>query len=210
MDKFDKPESHPSYVAIRASRVSCSPGQRLFDSEVHHSHYITVTINRVERHRELNRDWIFPREELIEVAMSAAQWGAFVSSFGEGSGVPATLFHLGSERVDDPPDESRLDISHAEVLNAANEGVASIREAFEGVKSARAAGGKRILDGAMRGMEAAIRNAPKNMEFAAKSLTEHTENVVTKARADIEAMVLNVQGVRVAELPFMDIPALEA
>jgi hypothetical protein len=28
------------------------------------------------------------------------------------------------------------------------------------------------------------------MEFAAKSLTEHAENVVTKARADIEGIVL--------------------
>jgi hypothetical protein len=31
---------------------------------------------------------------------------------------------------------------------------------------------------------------PANMTFAAKSLSEHAENVVQRARADVEAMVL--------------------
>lgn len=46
---------------------------------------------------------------------------------------------------------------------------------------------------AMRRLLAAIDNAAPNVDFASKQLVEHTENVVQKARADIEAMVVQAR-----------------
>jgi hypothetical protein len=62
----------------------------------------------------------------------------------------------------------------------------------------------------MRHLKAMIDNAPSNMEYAAVSLSEHAENVVQKARHDIEAMVVNKAqqlGIDPAELTM---PELEA
>ncbi len=44
---------------------------------------------------------------------------------------------------------------------------------------------------AINNLRTAINHVEPNITFAAKSLNEHTENVVQKARADVEAMVMN-------------------
>lgn len=185
-------EKHESWLLIRANKVSSS-GTYLFDSEIKHRHFVTVTVTRCRRRRDLKRDWLSSREILLEMSMSQAQWGAFVSSFGDGSGVPATLtFLTGVGHVPQAPFESRLAESHAEVRTTADEAIKEVQEAFEAYEAHKTVGNRNTL-------KYAIQNLPANMEFAAKSLTEHTENVVTKARADIEGMVL--EAIERGELP---------
>lgn len=187
----DGTETHESWIALSLSKMSATPGQRLFDSEIAHQHYITVTISECERHRTLNRDWKRPTRRLMEFAMSHAQWGAFVSSFGEGSGVPATLFFDGSGHVPQAPAESRLGESAREVRDSGDKAIAEIRDGYRDLEAAFERGaGKREMRELLHTLKHRIGNAPANMEFAAKSLTEHVENVVTKARTDIEAMAL--------------------
>jgi hypothetical protein len=181
-------ETHESWLLIGADRVQSS-GTWLFDSDIRHQHYVVVTITRCTRKRDLHRDWLHSTEQLLEMFMSMAQWGAFVSSFGDGGGVPATLGWLtGVGMVPGAPVESRLMESHAEVRGAANKAFDGVQKAFERLEALYdAKAGRRELTEAMRTLHYAIQNAPANVEFAAKSLTEHTENVVAKARADIEA-----------------------
>lgn len=187
----DGSETHESWVKLVASKVS---GQRrLFDSEINHSHYISVRVYRCQRQRDLKHDSLFTTKMLMEVSMSHAQWGAFVSSFGEGSGVPATLDWFDGQ-VPQAPFESRLDASHKEVRGAADEALAKIQEDFAALEKAFEANeGKRALRERIRTLHYAIKNGPANIEYTAKTLTEHTENVVTKARADIEGMVRDAQ-----------------
>lgn len=185
-------ETHESWVLIRANHVQ--GGARLFDSEVNHQHFVTVEVSRCVRKRELKRDRLFAREMLLGLEMSQAQWGAFVSSFGQGDGVPATLsFLAGDGPVPGAPPESRLSESFREVREAGEEALASVEWSYAAVMEAFEHGGKRAQREALRDLGIRLGNAPKNMEFAAKSMAEHVENVVTKARADIEGMVLSAQ-----------------
>lgn len=179
-------ETHESWVRIGANKVQ-STGTWLFDSEIKHQHFVMVRVERCTRKRDLNRDWLYNTTLLLELSMSQAQWGAFVSSFGQGGGVAATLeFLTGVGQVPQAPPDSRLAKSHADVRGAAAEGMAKVRMALEAYKARKTVGN-------LRSLEAAIGNMPSNMEFAAESLTEHVENVVTKARADVEAMVADAQ-----------------
>jgi len=186
-------ESHESWIKIGANRISSSPGAWLFDSDIPHQHFIRVTIERCVRKRDLNRDWLFNKETLIKVDMSQAQWGAFVSSFGRGGGVPATLnFLQGVGLVPQAPPESRLNESHREVKEAGKKALSQVQAAYEAVQTAFDENkGKKAMREALRNLSVTLGNAPANMEFAAKSLTEHVENVVTKARADIEGTVID-------------------
>lgn len=181
-------EEHPAWAMIGAHRVQTgSPGAVLFDSDIRHHHYVTVTLARAERKRDLNSDHLHARHQIIEVAMSEAQWASFVSSMGVGSGVPCTVTYERKDGVRGavPGMEyaPRLQESMDEVRSAGDKSIEKIREAFEKVK-------EKPNKGNLRYLEAMIANAPSNMEFAAKSLSEHAENVVQKARADIEAMVV--------------------
>jgi len=185
-------EMHESWLLVRASRVQGST--TLFDSDIQHHHWIEVSVSRCQRKRDLNRDWLYEEKSILSFAMSETQWGAFVSSFGQGGGVPATLtryFHrkdLPEGLVPKAPFASRLNESHKEVRNAGTRALAEVQAAQIAVQEAFDQNlGKKVMRERLSALHHAVRNAPSNMEFAAESLTEHVENVVTKARADIEA-----------------------
>ena len=200
-------EVHPAFALIGAARVSSNPGASLFDSDIRHGHYVVVTLRRAARRRSLNRDWVTGagQDELFEIAMSEAQWASFVSTMNVSDGVPCTLRRVGDELlVPGIPHEPRLGESMKEVRDAGEKALARIREAFAEVEA-------KPNKGNIRALRAAIENAPRNMEFAAESLAEHAENVVQKARVDVESFVLSKAeqlGIDPSEVG--DVVALEA
>lgn len=197
-------ETHPSWILISFNNTSHGPpGADLFDSEISHQHTVSLKITRCERKRHLNRDWFHPREVILEARMSKSQFGAIVSSFGQGVGVPATLEYLNGEQIASAPVERRLDESHREVRQAGERALSKILEAEKALQEAyERRAGRKELTPLLNDLHHAIRNAPANMEFAASSLTEHVEKVVTKARADVEGMVLSaLAGSGATELP---------
>lgn len=179
-------EHHPAWALISASRLQGTP-VTLFDSEVQHHHFVTVTIQTASRKRDLNHDHVYPDRQLLKVAMSEAQWASFVSSMGVGNGVPCTLEWIqGEGSMPEMPFAPRLQESMDEVRSAGDKALAQIRDAFEKVE-------EKPTKANIRHLRAMIENAPSNMEFAAKSLAEHAENVVQKARFDIEATARTAQ-----------------
>lgn len=177
-------ESHPAWGLISAHRVSSTPGAILFDSDIRHGHYMVITLKRATRDRDLQRDWIHDTgPDLIEVAMSEAQWGAFISSTNT-SGVPCTIRATETNpNVDGLEYAPRLQVSMAEVRAQAGK----IQERLE---AAIAAVEEKPTKANIRNLRLAQEGVRANMEFAAKSLSEHAENVVAKARNDIESMVV--------------------
>ena len=177
-------ETHPAFGMIGASRVS---GRAvLFDSDVEHQHFVVLRIGRATRRRDLHRDWIHSssRADIVEVAMSEAQWASMISSMNT-SGVPCTIRHTEKDGAMPSLDfESRLDLSHKEVKGRTEEALAEVLEAFEAVK-------EKPTKANIRTLEIRMGNLPANMQFAATSLTEHAETVVQKSRADVEAFVIN-------------------
>lgn len=194
-------ETHPAFGMARVNRHSVTPGAVLYDSEIRHVSTVVLTISRGERERHLNRDWLYGAKELIEIEMSEAQWGALVSSFGQGSGVPVTIRRTETEpRVPELPFEPRLALSTEETRNAAVKAVEEIKERADVVA-------EKPSKANIRALLLAIERVGPNVEYASKTLTEHVENVVTKAKHDIEAMVS--RHAEVAGITSADVPKLE-
>ena len=51
-------EYHPAFGMAQVSRITSTPGQVLFDSDLRHSHWIEFRISEATRRRDLKRDWI--------------------------------------------------------------------------------------------------------------------------------------------------------
>lgn len=200
-------EEHPSFGVVRLSRQTCRPPKRLFDSSIGHSEYVHLEIARAVRQRDLHHDSIYgSAQTLIEVDMTLTQWGALVSSFNVGSGTPVTLNRVGRESMPEAEHRSRLAETAAEVADKSRTATASVERAARALDEAftnRA--GRRDMGEAIRSLLFAVQNLPANMKFAADSLTEHAEDVVSKAKADIEAArqfgeIGALNGVRVREI----------
>lgn len=206
-------DTHPAYGSISASRVTSSPPNTLFDSEIRHSHYIVLHINRASIKRDLNHNWIHPDiTPLIEVAMSEAQWAAFISSMNSG-GSPCTITSTENDH-NVPGLEFRpvLAQSIAEVRGAAQQSMTQIERAMENYSNVLVTGTAKEKREALSSLQQTIKNVPANMAFVAKSLSEHAENVVTKARADVEAMVVQSAqqlGINASELPTLELKSGE-
>lgn len=182
LDKWGA-EVHPAFGMITAHRVShSSPGAVLFDSDIKHQHTVVLTIMRASRKRDLNHDWIHPGEAVSEVEMSEAQWASFVSAMNT-TGVPCTLRRVADDwGIPDVPYDPRLAHSMRETTEAADRMYDNVREVLERVK-------EKPTKANLRDLEIAIDNAKPNVEFAGRTLAKHAENVVQRARADIEAIV---------------------
>lgn len=183
-------ETHPAFGMIQVNRRSSHPGAVLFDSDIRHGHTVVVSVHTATRQRDLSRDWIHPRKELVEVEMSEAQWASFVSSMGT-QGVPATLrVTEGEYMLPGLSYDPRLAHSMDEVKGAAEATFGQIEQAmaaYDALDSKATAKEKRL---AIDKVRASVRNARSNVAYTARSLTEHAENVVQRSRADIEAMAV--------------------
>lgn len=201
-------ETHPSFGMIGAFRTSIGPtGASLFDSDILHNHTVVLRIETAERKRDISHDWIHPVRQLIEVEMSEAQWASFVSSMNT-SGVPCTLNRIQGEPIERPPHKPRLQHSFDETKAAADSAFADIREAMNAYMELpnTPAGPKKE---ALRILQARIDNAVPNVDYAGRVLAEHAENVVQKARADVEAMVVQRAAHLGLDVGAVELPALD-
>lgn len=188
----DYEENHPAFGVAVVTRSAGTP-RTLFQSDLQHNETIVLSIRRASRDRQLMRDWIYPREELIEVEMSLAQWGSLVSSMGIGSGTPVTIRSTATERlVPGLPYEPRIATVVGEakgtverLLERARETLVVLSDAIESKK------GIRETREALRMHRHTLEGAANNAEFAVKSVVEATEHVTSQAKSDIEAHILN-------------------
>lgn len=175
--------THPAYAMIGASRVQ--GGAYLYGSEFHHHHYVTVSIRRSETHRNLSRDWFSGGEELIEVAMSEAQWATFVSSMNVGQGVPCTLSRHNGKMIPTLPEPPEPSIQFRKEML---ESMARMQRDLKGIAAE--------LDGAMN--KTKVTELQKKLHWIASRMTdstgfvadqfgEHIEKTVEKAKIEINA-----------------------
>lgn len=190
-DKGDYTETHPAFGVATVTRSQGTP-RALFQSDLKHSETITLSVLTAERGRSLMHDWVHPRKTLVEIEMSLAQWGALVSAMGIGSGVPVTIRHTETQvHVDDLPYEPRIGTVVDEAKGAVGKLMERVKEKYAVLRAAvdEKQGVKAVRE-ATYSLGHAIDGAESNTEFAVKSVQGAAEHVVSQARADVEAHIL--------------------
>ena len=71
-------ETHPSYGQIGVSRVA-STGNSLFDSDLKHQHFITITIKETERVIDGTHEFLSSGKNVAEICMSEAQFARLMT-----------------------------------------------------------------------------------------------------------------------------------
>lgn len=184
-------ETHPAFGVAVVHRGQGS-SMALFQSDLQHQEFITLSIHQASRTRDLSHDWVHPEAEIVEVRMSMAQWGALVSSVGLGSGVPVTITSTPDDRmVPALPYAPRIAASLNEVHESVEKMLAKSRATLE-VLTATIEQKKGVVATreALRSHTIALSQAEGNAVFAVTSLKEAAEDIVGQTRADIESQIL--------------------
>lgn len=174
--------THPAFAQIAAYRVNGNTN--LYGSEFRHNAYMVIKVSRSELHRNLHRDWHFDRDEIIEVALSEAQWATLVSSPNVGTGVPCTLQRLNRELVPGLPDpQSRVDQFKTELREKLAKSIDHIKDAIAGIDDANLPKAKAAtLKGTFNHV---LMELQSNLPFVADSFDEHMENTVESAKQEV-------------------------
>lgn len=187
-DSSSKAYSHPAFGQISASRVSGS--STLYGSDFLHHNYISIRINRSELNRDLNRDWHFSKEELIEVNLSEAQWATFVSSLNVGGGVPCTINHLHGEQMPGIPLRQTEDVFKAEFAEKAKRTAERVDAAIADIQGELGSSlSKSKREKILSHLEQLRMDIGSNMPFVARSFEEHMERTVEKAKIEVNAYI---------------------
>lgn len=185
--------THPSFAQISVSR--CSGGNTaLYGSDFIHHNYVMLTISESELHRNLSNDWHFPRRQIIEVALSEAQWATLVSSFGQGSGVPCTLQWLQGigpiPRLPSP--KSRSDQFSAEMKKDMEDTFKHLDELSEEIKANTTGLSKKKQDALLSKVRGIYTKLTSSLPFVADQFSEHMETEVERAKVEIHGYATNL------------------
>lgn len=177
--------THPAYAVISVNRVQGHLA--LFQSDLRHHGFMVLRIGPAEVDRHLSRDWGHgDAGRYIEVAMSEAQWASFISSANSGPGSPCTLRSLNREPVPQIPDPAPPEDKFRREIDKGGEeallALAELDEAIDalGLSARKSADLKGRVTRARRTLEDSI-------PFVAKQFSEHVEDTVEAARAEIHA-----------------------
>jgi len=157
----------------------------------HHDSFLTVSIRRCTRHSDTGRDWHHGGEELIEVAMSHAQFAEMITTPNMGFGVPCTLQRVDGAHVPGIPDTVRTEA--AEVISEFNvrqqSFVDQLHKLAEEVHTLLAKPRIGVRDKEVIGaiVTEVVQEVETNRPFAVQQFQEAAEKVVTQAKAEIDA-----------------------
>ena len=208
-------EAHPAFALATVHTSSGTP-RSLFQSDLMHNNTVVLSVQTATRRRDLQRDWVHPRRELIEIEMSETQWGALVSSMGKGSGVPVTLRRTENEAfVAGLPYQPRTAENRREVRETVERLLADATAAMAALDAAEdsKAGVKERRELRNR-LRATLDNAGGNARFAIDSLAEAAESLVNQAKADIETHIMRAAAAHGVEasvvFPGLELKEIEA
>jgi len=181
--------THPAFGMIGVNRVS--GGDVLNGSDFVHGAAMRIRIHHSEIHRSLYHDRHSAREQIIEVALSEAQWATFVSSPNVGDGVPCTIKSMSRQPVPGLPEPKRQsDQFGAEMKTKLKNTLASLDQLSAEID---AIGLSKVKAEALKER---VRNArmqlSSNMPYLAECFEEHMETTVEKAKAEVHGYVTGV------------------
>lgn len=189
MDHKQK-EQHESYGMISAHRISGGDGN-LFGSSIKHFNSIRITIKRGEKERDLNQDWYFGKEAIVEVDLSPAQFADLITSMNQGDGVPCTLRRVNGKSMEECPEISERQIFEKEFkekmasLNSQIQLLVQEMEDLFAKPSVNKGDRKEILEK----VRSVMMNLVSNFPFIHSQFNEAMDKTVREAKAEVEAYV---------------------
>jgi len=180
---------HESFGLLSISRIQSNKPISLFGSFIEHQNTIKLRIKKAEEHRDLNQNWYFGTNTLLEIELSPVQWAEAIMNMNVGDGIPCTIKYINGKEIEDPPiknlarefnDEFQKDMEN--IGNKINETIDLVSQLMEKpsiTKSER----KTILNSLKMLKQHLVSNIP----FVHQQFNEAMGKTVQLAKSEIES-----------------------
>lgn len=192
--------THPAFGLVTVTQWhggGDAENTRMFGSDIGHNSGITLSFESAELIRDtLSQDRVHGHGTLLEVTMSLSQWSRFVSSIGNGGGIPVTIRRKrGGDLIPCPqiaaPEASKREV-HGEEMHAA------LKKRLDAMRSQVDKLGAMIADGkitkttlkeAHSELSRHVDQLPGSVQFVYDQFARATEQVVNDAKTEFEVHV---------------------
>lgn len=184
-------EKIKSYGTIGINRVN-STGKFLLDSDTPHNSYVSITISTGELEEERHYNRVFPKDQIIRVAMTNVQFANLITSLNT-SPTPCTLERLKGHEIEEySPHKSATDIVFRKgktyLENASTKGLLNrVKEIIENSKLNKKA--KKEIEVSLRNLDNSLK---ANAAFYLEQFINEAEKVTVDAKSEIEAVKQNL------------------
>jgi len=194
-------QEHPSYGRVTITHPS-GGNVEMFGSDIVHNERVALRIdyayeevsNGIPEYRSLGSS---RGGRVVEIEMTAFQWAGLVASHS-GNGVPCTLRYvtpngsgnlplIESQNTSEEQATREVKANLEEMMERHNEGLEVLRELVGKGKAT-----KKELQAALEKFNYIHAKLPDVTSYALHTFTEHAENVVAKANAEVEANINSI------------------
>jgi hypothetical protein len=190
----NKKENHPAYGFITMNRVSGGNSSFFMSSVIPQTH-IRIKIGHAEKNVSFGESGLHPRGNIVEVALSPAQFSELLTTMNHGSGVPCTLKYIGREPIDPITEEINemkyvseyIKESLKEFENKINKQHKEILEILD-KKSITLGDKKQIL----KLINDVLLEVKSNIPFYEKRIKENMDMVISQGKAEIDSFISTV------------------
>lgn len=181
---------HESFGKLRFSRVSCTPAQRFYGSELAQSHYIQMTLEESEVHRTLTQESYFcSGKTLVQLRMSTGQFAELITSLNTGSGTPVTIELVGEKFMEKLPEiESRKEFVHnafTERMKSFGDTIRKVQEDAKNIVKKKTLS-KEDIRNLTHHLDWLTGEVERNIPFFAEQFQETMDKVVLEAKTEVE------------------------
>lgn len=186
---------HESYGLLSISRVNGGPSN-LFGTNLKFHNKIELEVKTAIMSKHLHRNWYHSRKVLLTIEMSPNQWAEAITNMNCGDGIPCTIRHAEGRRMENPPDDNRVqdvkDDFRKSLKNiGTNFGAARKRVAELLEKKALGKADREELTSLLQQLEQSVMS---NLPFVEESFNEAVEEATLEAKVEIEAHASMIKG----------------
>lgn len=181
--------THPAFGQISIGKPQGAID--LYGSDFTHHHFVNIELHESQLRRDLSHDWTFARKLIASVSMSEAQWATFVSSFGQGSGVPCTIEYADGERRPSLPPRQTWKLYREEAEKSFSEALEKVQGLRDQISAAATRLPKKVQAELTAPIDAVIRSLQSTLPFIKESFDKHIEDSIEKAKVEVNAYATN-------------------
>jgi hypothetical protein len=171
----------------------------LFGSSIQHKDTIRMYLREGEVSRELNRDFYFGSNEILEIEMSYSQFAEVITSMNQGTGVPVTIKYIqGKGKIEDCPfvgkfvdKKKQFEDEFSDNLNETNEKVNDLLESLSKLFEEKKSFTKKDKEEILNKIRMLSMEMNGNREFIYEQFNEQMDKTIVEAKGEIEAFCQN-------------------